>query len=47
MNEHPDYENLPACFKRLFTSKEYAWLGDTERARIAERECYPDHEVVE
>ena len=43
---HPDYETLPDCIKHLFTAKEYAWLG-SERERLVERECYPDHEVIE
>lgn len=44
---NPEYDALPEAIKLLFTPKEFLWLGDTERARIIERECYPDHEVTE
>lgn len=40
--EHPDYEQLPPVIKALYTPEEHAWLGDEERARILERECYPE-----
>lgn len=39
---HPDYDNLPGCIKHTITAQEYAWLPDEERARLVERECYPD-----
>lgn len=42
-----DYDALPEPIKMLFSLKEYLWLGETERARVIERECYPDYEVVE
>jgi hypothetical protein len=40
----PDYDTLPESIKMELTPKEYAWLGEIERARLFERECYPDPE---
>ena len=42
--DHPAYARLPQVLKHRYTPKEYAWLGDIERNRIVERECYPDIE---
>lgn len=41
---HPDYQLLPEVLKRQYGPKEYAWLGDSERGRLIERECYPEAE---
>jgi hypothetical protein len=43
--EHiPEYDTLPESLKVAYTPKEYAWLGEIERGRLVERECYPDPE---
>lgn len=43
--EHVEgYEKLPASIKARYTPKEYAWLGAEERARLFDRECYPEPE---
>lgn len=44
---HPDYAGLPDGVKLRHTEKEFAWLGDEERARIIERETMPDMDVIE
>ena len=41
---HPDYAALPYVLKRQYDPQEFAWLGDAERARLVERECYPECE---
>jgi len=43
-SQHINYEHLPESIKALYSSKEYAWLGDEERNRLEERECYPEPE---
>ena len=41
---HPDYDKLPLSIRNKYTEKEYAWLGQLERDRLLERECYPENE---
>jgi hypothetical protein len=41
---HPDYWKLPECIRARYTEKEFAWLGDFERRRLMETECYPEPE---
>ena len=41
---HPDYDKLPECIRHTYTQKEFAWLGDDDRNRILETECYPEIE---
>jgi hypothetical protein len=41
---HPDYDDLPESIKRMYTEKEFAWLGDDGRKRLLETECYPETE---
>ena len=39
---HPDYEKLPACLKMVYGAREFAWLPNSARNTLLERECYPD-----
>jgi hypothetical protein len=41
-----DYESLPESIKKLYTPKEYAWLGEY-RDRMIDVECNPDGDVTE
>jgi len=40
--DHPDYKDLPQPIKSIYSPKEYAWLGDKQREKIIENECYPE-----
>lgn len=37
-----DYERLPACIRRLYTPKEYAWLSDGQKAQLTRAELEPE-----
>jgi len=43
-HHHPDYDSLPEAIKYVYTAKEYAWMGDEQRAELVENECMPDPE---
>lgn len=38
----PGYDELPESIKAMVTPKEYAWLGDLERARLVQSETEPE-----
>lgn len=38
----PGYDELPVPIKAIVSPKEYAWLGDLERARLMQTETEPE-----
>ena len=36
------YEALPEAIKAMYSEKEYAWLSDTEKQTLIERETEPE-----